>query len=142
MKTDGLADFPPIRYTVSGGVLMATVQFKLPIGAKRQVTIPRDCMDLLSLEEGGELLLEVVGDHAVLLPVVSIARRDLPEELRKKYLSRRGEKSSDIPLSQFLSQIGYNSAEGTPPRKGSAAAKKKRALRGEPVSRGSALKSR
>jgi antitoxin component of MazEF toxin-antitoxin module len=120
---------------------MATVQFKLPIGAKRQVTIPRDCMDLLSLEEGGELLLEVVGDHAVLLPVVSIARRDLPEELRKKYLSRRGEKASDIPLSQFLNQIGYNSAEGAPPRKGSAAEKKKRASRGEPVSRGSALKS-
>jgi hypothetical protein len=121
---------------------MATVQFRLPIGAKRQVTIPRDCMDLLSLEEGGELLLEVVGDHAVLLPVVSIARRDLPEELRKKYLSRRGEKASDIPLSQFLHRIGYNSAEGAPPRKGSAAAKKKSALRSEPISRGSVLKTR
>jgi bifunctional DNA-binding transcriptional regulator/antitoxin component of YhaV-PrlF toxin-antitoxin module len=86
---------------------MATVQFKLPIGAKRQVTIPRDCMDLLSLEEGGELLLEIVGDHAVLLPVVSIARRDLPEELRKKFESRRGKKASDLPLGEFLGEIGY-----------------------------------
>jgi len=86
---------------------MATTQFKLPIGAKRQVTIPRDCMNLLSLEEGGELLLEVVGDHAVLLPVVSVPRRDLPEELRKKFEARRGKKASDIPLGEFLDDIGY-----------------------------------
>lgn len=90
---------------------MATVQFKLPIGAKRQVTIPRDCMDLLSLEEGGELLLEIVGDHAVLLPMVSVPRHELPEELRKKFESRRGAKSSDIPLAKFLDDIGYNSAK-------------------------------
>jgi len=90
---------------------MATVQFRLPIGAKRQVTIPRDCMNLLSLEEGGELLLEVVGDHAVLLPVVSIPRRDLPEELRKKFEMRRGKKKSDIPLGKFLDGIGYTPAE-------------------------------
>jgi bifunctional DNA-binding transcriptional regulator/antitoxin component of YhaV-PrlF toxin-antitoxin module len=85
---------------------MATVQFKLPIGAKRQVTIPMDCMDLLSLEEGGELLLEIVGDHAVLLPVVSIPRRDLPDELRKKFEARRGKKPSDLPLGEFLAEIG------------------------------------
>jgi antitoxin component of MazEF toxin-antitoxin module len=120
---------------------MATVQFKLPIGAKRQVTIPRDCMNLLSLEEGGELLLEIVGDHAVLLPVVSIPRRDLPEELRKKFLSRRGEKASDVPLSKYLAQIGYNRAEPAPPRK-SSAAKKKRAVHRESISRSSSLKTR
>jgi bifunctional DNA-binding transcriptional regulator/antitoxin component of YhaV-PrlF toxin-antitoxin module len=90
---------------------MATVQFKLPIGAKRQVTIPRDCMNLLSLEEGGELLLEIVGDHAVLLPVVSIPRRDLPEELRKKFEARRGKKNSDIPLREFLGELSLK-AEG------------------------------
>ena len=121
---------------------MATMQFKLPIGAKRQVTIPRDCMNLLSLEEGGELLLEIVGDHAVLLPVVSIARRDLPEELRKKYLSRRGEKASDIPLSKFLDHIGYESSAAAPPRKSTAASKRKRTLRGEPVALGTKLEAR
>jgi antitoxin component of MazEF toxin-antitoxin module len=121
---------------------MATMQFKLPIGAKRQVTIPRDCMDMLSLEEGGELLLEIVGDHAVLLPVVSIPRRDLPDELRKKYLSRRGEKASDIPLGEFLDHIGYKSADPAPPRKATATAKRKRTLRGEPVSLGAKLEAR
>jgi predicted RNA-binding protein with RPS1 domain len=64
-------------------------------------------MQLLALEEGGELLLEIVGDHAVLLPVVSIPRRDLPEEMRKKFESRRGPKPSDIPLNEFLEKIGY-----------------------------------
>jgi antitoxin component of MazEF toxin-antitoxin module len=121
---------------------MGTVQFKLPIGAKRQVTIPRDCMNLLSLEEGGELLLEIVGDHAVLLPVVSIPRRDLPEELRKKFLSRRGKKASDVPLSEFLDHIGYNTVEAAPPYKGPAAARKKRALHSAPHPRTSSRKSR
>lgn len=106
---------------------MATMVFKLPIGAKRQVTIPKDCMSLLSLEEGGELLLEVVGDHAVLLPCVSVPRRDLPEDLRKKFLSRRGAKASDIPLGEFLDKIGYISAEAISPRKSASAARKKRA---------------
>jgi hypothetical protein len=63
-------------------------------------------MEQLSLEEGGELLLEIVGDHAVLLPMVSVPRRDLPEEIRQKFESRRGRKSSDIPLDQFLSEMG------------------------------------
>jgi bifunctional DNA-binding transcriptional regulator/antitoxin component of YhaV-PrlF toxin-antitoxin module len=86
---------------------MAATQYKLSIGAKRQVTIPASCMKRLSLEEGGELLLEIVGDHAILLPLVSVPRRELPEELRRKFESRRGEKSSDIPLSEFLTDMGY-----------------------------------
>src|SRR5271155_5850924 len=103
---------------------MGTAQFKIPIGAKRQVTIPKGCMDMLSLEEGGELLLEVVGDHAILLPVVSIPRRDLPENLRKKFESRRGEKPSVIPLAKFLNDIGYKPLAGPSP----AAGKKKMSL--------------
>jgi len=121
---------------------MASVQFKLPIGAKRQVTIPKDCMNLLSLEEGGELLLEVVGDHAVLFPCVSIPRRDLPEGLREKYLSRRGEKASDIPLSQYLEQIGYKGAETASAVKSSGDGRNKRAAASEHVSRSSSLKAR
>jgi AbrB family looped-hinge helix DNA binding protein len=99
---------------------MAIVQFRLQIGAKRQVTIPKGCMDMLSLEEGGELLLEVMGDHAILLPVVSIPRRDLPENLRKRFQSRRGAKPSDIPLAKLLDDIGYK-----PLREPSAAVDKK-----------------
>jgi antitoxin component of MazEF toxin-antitoxin module len=122
--------------------MMATVQFKLPIGAKRQVTIPRDCMNLLALEEGGELLLEIVGDHAVLLPVVSIPRRDLPDRLRKKFLSRRGEKASDIPLSQFLNHIGYKSAEGPSSHKRPTASGKKKPSEVAIVMRSSTRKTR
>ncbi len=107
---------------------MSTVQFKLPIGAKRQVTIPKNCMDLLSLKEGGELLLEVVGDHAVLLPVVSIPRRDLPEDLRRKFESRRGAKpSSDIPLGEFLSDLGRPAAHRAASAPTTSAPKRKRA---------------
>jgi antitoxin component of MazEF toxin-antitoxin module len=121
---------------------MATMQFRLPIGAKRQVTIPRDCMKLLSLEEGGELLLEVAGDHAILHPMVSVPRRELPEELRKKYLARRGVKESDIPLSEFLNHIGYRTSEFAPARKGVDAAKKKEGLRNGTASGDSKLKAR
>jgi bifunctional DNA-binding transcriptional regulator/antitoxin component of YhaV-PrlF toxin-antitoxin module len=84
---------------------MATTQFKLPIGAKRQVTIPSKAMELLSLHQGDDLLLEIVGDRAVLMPAVSIARHELPEELRKKFLSRRGAKSTDIPLDRFFEEV-------------------------------------
>jgi len=104
---------------------MGTAQFKLPIGAKRQVTIPRACMDLLSLEEGGELLLEVVGDHATLSPIVSIPRRDLPEELRRKFEARRGRKSSDIPLGEFLGELASKGTQKTKPEPKLAAGKKK-----------------
>jgi len=121
---------------------MATAQFKLPIGAKRQVTIPRDCMDMLSLDEGGELLLEIVGDHAVLLPVVSIPRRDLPEELRKKFESRRGKKPSDIPLSEFLGEIGYNGVQQSEPGEDASTGPKKIAARNTTVVRPSLGKTR
>jgi antitoxin component of MazEF toxin-antitoxin module len=120
---------------------MATMQFRLPIGAKRQVTIPAACMKLLSLEEGGELMLEVAGDHAILHPMVSVPRWELPEELRQKFLSRRGVKESDVPLSEFLDKIGYKSSEVAPSRKG-AAAKRKRALRDKAVSGDSKLRTR
>lgn len=108
---------------------MGTVQFKLPIGAKRQVTIPKKCMDLLSLKEDGELLLEVVGDHAILLPVVSIPRRDLPKELRDKFESRRGAKDSDIPLDRFLGQIGHPAAAPAVSNAAPAMPKRKRSSR-------------
>jgi antitoxin component of MazEF toxin-antitoxin module len=138
-----LADIPPLRYNLFlRGIAMATMQFRLPIGAKRQVTIPRDCMKLLSLEEGGEILLEVEGDHATLHPMVSLPRRDLPDELRQKYLSRLGAKETDIPLSEYLDHIGYKRSEVASPRKKAAAAKNKRALVGEVSPRGARIEAR
>jgi len=84
---------------------MATTQFKLPIGAKRQVTIPSKAMELLSLHQGDDLLLEIVGDRAVLSPAVSVARHELPEELWKKFSARLGAKSTDIPLDKFFEEV-------------------------------------
>ena len=81
---------------------MSSASFRLAIGAKRQVTIPRDCMRMLSLEEGGELLLEVSDHHATLTPLISVPRTELPEELRKKFEGRRGRKDTDLPLAEFL----------------------------------------
>jgi antitoxin component of MazEF toxin-antitoxin module len=121
---------------------MATMQFRLPIGAKRQVTIPVACMKLLSLEEGGELLLEVAGDHAILHPMVSVRRRELPDELREKYLSRMGAKESDIPLSEFLDHIGYKSSAAAAPTKKAVTVESKKALRGEVTTRGAKLEAR
>jgi hypothetical protein len=92
-------------------------------------------MDLLSLEEGGELLLEVVGDHAILLPLVSVPRRELPEDLRRKFEARRGAKASDIPLSQFLEEIGNQAAEKSQPAAVSAGAKKSKPAEAQPLTR-------
>jgi bifunctional DNA-binding transcriptional regulator/antitoxin component of YhaV-PrlF toxin-antitoxin module len=90
---------------------MASAQFKLPIGAKCQVTIPKQCMGLLSLSVGDDLLLEVEDDHAVLHPMVSIPRRELPEELWKKFEARRGAKATDVPLKTLLNEVGYRAAK-------------------------------
>jgi hypothetical protein len=64
-------------------------------------------MGLLSLDVGDDLLLEVKGDHAILHPAVSVPRRELPEELWKKFEARRGPKPTDIPLKTLLKEIGY-----------------------------------
>src|SRR5208282_3924226 len=86
---------------------MTATTFKLPIGNKCQVTIPKPAMKLLALDVGDDLLLEVNGDHAVLHPVVTVPRCELPEELWKKFESRRGPKPTDIPLKTLLKEIGY-----------------------------------
>ncbi len=85
---------------------MAITQFKLPIGAKRQVTIPKEFMELLSLEEGHDLLLQVEGGYATLKPMISVLREELPEELRKRFEARRGRKASDVPLAEFMGKLG------------------------------------
>jgi bifunctional DNA-binding transcriptional regulator/antitoxin component of YhaV-PrlF toxin-antitoxin module len=91
---------------------MPTRQFRLSIGAKRQLTLPAELLEQLHVPERGELLIEVIGDQAVVTPIVSVPRTHLPEELRRTFESRRGAQPTDIPLAQFLSEIGY---EGTAP---------------------------
>jgi DNA-binding CsgD family transcriptional regulator/bifunctional DNA-binding transcriptional regulator/antitoxin component of YhaV-PrlF toxin-antitoxin module len=85
----------------------ANRQFRLSIGAKRQVTLPAELLEQLQVAERGELQVEVIGDVAVVTPMVSVPRTQLPEELRRTFESRRGAQPSDIPLTQFLKEIGY-----------------------------------
>lgn len=94
---------------------MAITQFKLPIGAKCQVTIPKQCMGLLSLAVGDDLLLEVEGDRAILHPMVSVPRNELPEALWKKFAARKGARPTDIPLDTLLKEIGYRSPKTPEP---------------------------
>ena len=84
---------------------MSTTEFELAIGLKRQVTMPQQLMNLLSLEQGQKVLVRVEGGHAILKPMVSVVRDELPEELLKKFESRRGKKSTDIPLSAFMKKL-------------------------------------
>ena len=86
---------------------MSTRQFRLSIGAKRQLTLPAELLEQLRVPERGELLVEVIGDHAVVTPMVSMPRTRLPEELRRTFESRRGADPSDTPLAQFLEEAGY-----------------------------------
>lgn len=102
---------------------MPTNRFRLSIGAKRQVTLPAEFLEQLQLPERGELLVEVIGDHAVITPMVSVPRAQLPEELRQVFESRRGAHASDMPLAQFLKEVGYEgpaekaAAPGVPTRR-------------------------
>jgi antitoxin component of MazEF toxin-antitoxin module len=84
---------------------MSTTEFELPIGLKRQVTMPQQLMKLLSLEQGQTILVQVEGSHAILKPMVRVVRDELPPELLKKFESRRGKKSTDIPLSAFMKKL-------------------------------------
>jgi DNA-binding CsgD family transcriptional regulator/bifunctional DNA-binding transcriptional regulator/antitoxin component of YhaV-PrlF toxin-antitoxin module len=86
---------------------MSTNQFRLSIGAKRQVTLPAEFLEQLQLPERGELLFEIIGDHAVVTPMVTVPRTQLPQELRRVFESRRGAHPTDIPLAQFLKEVGY-----------------------------------
>jgi bifunctional DNA-binding transcriptional regulator/antitoxin component of YhaV-PrlF toxin-antitoxin module len=85
-----------------------TNEFRLSIGAKRQLTLPCELLEQLQVPERGELLVQVIGDHAVITPMISVPRAQMPEELRRTFESRRGAHSSDIPLARFLKQMGYD----------------------------------
>lgn len=90
------------------------------IGTKRQLTMPKAFLDYYGLGEGSQLIIEMKEDHLELHPAFPVKRSELPEELREKFLSRRGAKETDVPLDTFLKKIGYE----TPRPKRSAAASK------------------
>lgn len=97
----------------------APTQFRLSIGAKRQLTLPSELLEQLQVPERGELFVEIIGDHAVITPMVSLPRTELPEDLRRTFESRRGARPSDVPLAQFLEKVGYKAPAqkaAAPPR--------------------------
>jgi hypothetical protein len=77
------------------------------IGTKRQLTLSKAILDHYGLGEGSPIVIEMKDNHLELHPVVALKRTDLPEELREKFLSRRGSKSSGVPLNRFLDKMGY-----------------------------------
>jgi bifunctional DNA-binding transcriptional regulator/antitoxin component of YhaV-PrlF toxin-antitoxin module len=77
------------------------------IGTRRQLTIPEAVLKRYGLDDGSYVMIELMDDHFELHPVVPVKRSELPEELREKFLSRRGAKSSDVPLGKFLDKLGY-----------------------------------
>ena len=84
-----------------------TVQHFTQIGTKRQLTLSKAILDHYGLGEGSHIVIEMKDNHLELHPAVSVKRSDLPQELREKFLSRRGAKSTVVPLSSFLDKIGY-----------------------------------
>jgi bifunctional DNA-binding transcriptional regulator/antitoxin component of YhaV-PrlF toxin-antitoxin module len=90
---------------------MQTMAFTLSVGAKRQVTIPRQMMDCLAIEEGSQLRLEVSGGRGTLTPMVSVPREALSPALRAKFFSRRGVKNSDLSLKEFLKSSDLRGGE-------------------------------
>jgi bifunctional DNA-binding transcriptional regulator/antitoxin component of YhaV-PrlF toxin-antitoxin module len=136
-----LAEFPPFRYNCLVEVsAMAPIRFKLPIGAKRQVTIPSKAMELLSLQQGDDLFLEIDGEYAVLQPAVSVSRSELPDDLWKKFQSRRGAKPTDIPLETFLAEVMPHAATPNETVRAARSASRKKSRR--PITAADSMGSR
>jgi hypothetical protein len=122
-----IAEFPHFRYAENVREGHMPDQQMTQIGTKRQLTLSKAILDYYGLGEGSHVLIEMKDNHLELHPVVPLKRDELPEELREKFLSRRGAKSTDIPLSSFLAKIGYKG----PQAKRSAAAAKTRPAQAE-----------
>ena len=60
-------------------------------------------------------MIEMKDNHLELHPMVAMKRNDLPEELREKFLSRRGASGPAVPLSSFLDKIGYKGPQAKEP---------------------------
>jgi hypothetical protein len=90
---------------------MATQQMT-QIGTKRQLTLSKAILDYYGLGEGSSVMIEMKDDHLELHPVVALKRGELPQELREKFLSRRGAGGAEVPLSEFLKKIGYKAPRG------------------------------
>jgi hypothetical protein len=100
-----------------------TAQHFTQIGTKRQLTLSKAILDHYGLGEGSQIVIEMKDNHLELHPVVSVKRSDLPQELRDKFLSRRGTKTTAVPLSSFLDKIGYKAPASKTPKTSSKVAK-------------------
>ena len=96
------------------------------IGTKRQLTLSKAILDHYGLDVGSPIKIEMKDNHLELHPVVALKRDELPQELREKFLSRLGRRSTNVPLNQFLDKIDYKGPRG----KGSVAAAKRPAKPG------------
>jgi AbrB family looped-hinge helix DNA binding protein len=85
------------------------------IGTKRQLTLPKAVLEYYGLGEGSHIIIEMKDNHLELHPVVPLKREELPEELREKFLSRRGTRGPTVPLSSFLDKIGYKGPQAKRP---------------------------
>ncbi|MFZ1940649.1 MAG: AbrB/MazE/SpoVT family DNA-binding domain-containing protein [Terracidiphilus sp.] len=89
-----------------------TPQQMTQIGTKRQLTLSKAILDYYGLGEGSPIMIEMKDNHLELHPVVALKRDELPKELREKFLSRLGGRSTNVPLNQFLDKIGYKGPRG------------------------------
>ena len=115
MRKRRIAEFPHFRYTEKVQEVDMPVQQMTQIGTKRQLTLPKAILEYYGLDEGSHVIIEMKDNHLELHPVVPVKRNELPEELREKFLSRRGAKGTPIPLSSFLDKIGYKAPQAKRP---------------------------
>lgn len=78
--------------------------FDLIVGAKRQVTIPVNLFRRLALKQGDQLRVTIQGEAILLEPMVTLPRRMVSESLLSEMNARRGEKSDDLTLAQFIAK--------------------------------------
>ena len=77
------------------------IHFKLSIGSKRQVTFPSRLMEQLALKEGDTLEASIVDGAVSLVPMVSVPRHVVSQELLDEVQARRGAKPNDLSLAEF-----------------------------------------
>jgi hypothetical protein len=120
VRKQRIAEIPHFRYAENVREGHMPDQQMTQIGTKRQLTLSKAILDYYGLGEGSHVLIEMKDNHLELHPVVAMKRNELPEELREKFLSRRGDKSEIVPLNSFLDKIGY---KGPRAKRPAAAAK-------------------
>ncbi|MDR3753320.1 MAG: AbrB/MazE/SpoVT family DNA-binding domain-containing protein [Terracidiphilus sp.] len=115
MRKWRIAECPHFRYIENVQEVDMPAQQMTQIGTKRQLTLPKAILEYYGLGEGSHVLIEMKDNHLELHPVIPVKRNELPEELREKFLSRRGARGAPTPLSSFLDKIGYKAPQAKRP---------------------------